>query len=163
MSGALALWKTAHILSAAVLLGTGAGIAFFCWFGYRAALRSGEIAVLRAVLRLTVIADAWLTAPAVVFQAMSGLILMKLLGWAYVSMWSITTWTLFLLVGVCWVPVVIIQIQLHGEAQRAVSLDALPARFHALFRVWFALGVPAFSAVVTVVYLMVAKPLPVAG
>ena len=40
MSGALAFWKTAHILSAAVLFGTGLGIAFHCWFGYRGAMRS---------------------------------------------------------------------------------------------------------------------------
>jgi len=32
---AFAFWKTAHVLSAAVVFGTGVGIAFFCWFGYR--------------------------------------------------------------------------------------------------------------------------------
>jgi uncharacterized membrane protein len=47
-----------------VILGTGFGIAFFTWFGYRSALRTGEIGVLRAMLRLTVIADTFLTAPA---------------------------------------------------------------------------------------------------
>jgi uncharacterized membrane protein len=31
-----------------------------------------------------------------------------------------------------------------------------------LFRLWFALGVPAFTAVVLIIYLMVAKPLAVA-
>ena len=60
MGSALAFWKTAHILSAAILLGTGIGIAFFCWFSYRSALRSGEISVLRSALRWTVIADACL-------------------------------------------------------------------------------------------------------
>ena len=52
MSDALSLWKTAHIVSAAILFGTGLGIAFFCWFGYRGALRRGEIGPLREVLRL---------------------------------------------------------------------------------------------------------------
>ena len=32
MSGAFVFWKAAHILSASILLGTGLGIAFFCWF-----------------------------------------------------------------------------------------------------------------------------------
>jgi uncharacterized membrane protein len=30
-------WKTAHVISAAILFGTGLGIAFFAWSGYRRA------------------------------------------------------------------------------------------------------------------------------
>ncbi|MGH8683125.1 MAG: DUF2269 family protein [Burkholderiales bacterium] len=163
MSDALSLWKTAHIMSAAILLGTGFGTAFFCWFGYRSALRTGEIGTLRATLRLTVIADACFIAPAVLFQAVSGVVLMRLLDWPLVSPWSLAAWGLFLLVGACWVPVVAIQLRLSREALRAASVNALPARFHRLFRLWFALGVPAFTAVVTIFYLMVAKPLTIAG
>lgn len=161
MSGGFALLKTAHILGAAVLFGTGIGIAFFSWFGYRSALRNGETAALRAVLRLTVIADAVLTAPAVLFQALSGVALMQSLGWPYSSTWSLATWALFLFVGACWLPVVAIQIRLAREARAAASVAALPESFHRLFRVWFALGVPAFASVVAIIYLMVAKPLPV--
>ena len=159
----LSFWKTAHILSAAILFGSGLGTAFFCWFGYRAAFRSGEIAALRAILRLTVRADAWLTAPAVAFQAISGLVLLEILGWPYASAWTTAVWALFLLAGACWLPVVAIQIRLYREALRAASLEALPLAFPRLFRVWFGLGVPAFTAVVVIVYLMVAKPLSVAG
>ena len=159
MTGALAFWKTAHVLSATILFGTGLGTAFFCWFGYRAALRSGEIASLRAILRLTVIADAAFTAPAVVFQAVSGIALVRLLGWPYVSTWSIAVWGLFALVGACWLPVVAIQVRLERDARRAASLQALPAQFHRIFRLWFALGVPAFAGVVLIIYLMVGKPL----
>jgi uncharacterized membrane protein len=72
-------------------------------------------------------------------------------------------WGLYGLVGTCWLPVVAIQMRLHRETQRVASLNALPAAFHRLFRLWFALGVPAFTAVVIIVYLMVAKPLAVAG
>jgi uncharacterized membrane protein len=79
VSDPLVFWKTAHILSAAILFGTGLGIAFFCWFSYRGVMRSGEIAVLRSALRWTVIADACFTTPAVVFQAASGLVLMNLM------------------------------------------------------------------------------------
>lgn len=156
-------WKTAHILSAAVLFGTGIGIAFFCWFGYRSAMRSGEIATLRSFLRLTAIADAWLTAPAVVFQAVSGTVLMNLLGWSLTSQWSVLVWALFVFVGACWLPVVAIQIRLKREAERASSVAALPERFHRLFRLWFGLGAPAFTAIVVIYYLMAARPLPVTG
>jgi uncharacterized membrane protein len=158
---AFAFWKTAHILSAAVILGTGFGIAFFTWFGYRGALRSRDIGALRVVLRLTVIADACFTAPAVVFQAASGVVLMNALGWPWVSAWSIAVWALFLLAGACWLPVLYIQARLNREAKAAASVDALPAWFYAWFRRWFALGVPAFVAVIAIYWLMIAKPLAV--
>jgi uncharacterized membrane protein len=153
------LWKAAHIISATILFGTGVGIAFFCWFGYRGALRSGEIAALRALLRLTVIADAWFTAPAIALQLVSGVALMHLRGWPLASPWAAASFALLALAGACWLPVVVIQIRLCREAQRAASIDALPAGFHWLFRVWFALGVPAFAALIVIFYLMVAKPL----
>ena len=161
MSGALALWKTAHILSAAVLFGTGLGIAFYCWFGYRHAMRSNDIGALRGTMRLTVVADAWLTAPAVVFQAVSGVVLMALLGWPLLSAWSAAVWSLFLFTGACWLPVVWIQILQWREARDAASVAALSDAFHARFRIWFALGVGAFAAVIVIYWLMVAKPLAI--
>ena len=160
---AFAFWKTAHILSAAVILGTGFGIAFFTWFGYRSAVRSKDIGALRVVLRLTVVADACFTAPAVAFQAVSGLVLSNSLGWPLVSPWSIAVWALFLLAGACWLPVLHIQVRLSRAAKEAPSIDALPAWFHAWFRRWLALGVPAFAAVIAIYWLMVAKPLAVSG
>lgn len=158
-----AFWKTAHILSAAILFGTGFGIAFFTWFGYRGAMRSRDIGALRSVLRLTVIADACLTAPAVAFQAVSGVVLMNHLGWALASAWSIAVWALFLLAGACWLPVLHIQARSSRASREAPSIDALPAWFHAWFRWWFALGIPAFAAVIAIYWMMVAKPLAVAG
>lgn len=163
MNGALVFWKTAHILSASILLGTGLGIAFFCWFSYRSALRSGEIAVLRSALRWTVVADACFTAPAVVFQAVSGLVLMNLMGWPLTSPWSVAVWTLFVLTGACWLPVVVIQVQLSRESERTPSVASLPARFHQRFRLWFLLGIPAFTAIILIYYFMIAKPLAIAG
>jgi uncharacterized membrane protein len=161
VSAALAFWKTAHILSAAVLFGTGIGIAFFCWFGYRHAMRAGDIGALRGTMRLTVVADAWLTAPAVVFQAVSGVVLMMLLGWPLISLWSMAVWALFIFTGACWLPVVWIQILQWREARDAASTTALSRAFHYRFRVWFALGVAAFAAVMAIYWLMVAKPMQV--
>jgi uncharacterized membrane protein len=161
MSGALAFWKTAHILSAAVLFGTGLGIAFYCWFGYRNAMRVGDVGSLRATLRLTVLADAWLTAPAIVFQAVSGVVLMILLGWPFLSAWSVAVWSLFVFTGACWLPVVWIQVLQWREARDAVSVLALRDVFHRRFRVWFTLGVMAFTAVIAIYWLMVTKPLTI--
>lgn len=155
------LWKTAHVVSGAVIFGTGLGIAFYCWFGYRGALRSRDIGALRSVLRLTVAADAWLTAVAVAFQAASGLRLMSGLGWPFDSAWSIAVWSLYAFAGACWIPVVFIQVRLARTAQDVPSIEWLPRSFHRWFRLWFALGVPAFLAVIAIFWLMVAKPLAV--
>ena len=153
------LWKTAHVIAAAVVFGTGLGIAFFAWFGYRRAMAVGEIDGLRSVLRLTVIADSCFTAPAVVLQLVSGLVLMQLNAWSLSSAWSIAVFVLFGLVGVLWLPVVVIQILMSREAYRVTSVKDLSARFHRRFAFWFVLGIPAFLIVIGIFYLMVAKPL----
>jgi len=156
------IWKTVHVLSATVLLGTGTGIAFFCWFGSRDAIRRGDIGALRVVLQFTVKADAVFTAPAVVLQLLSGAFLLNLSGWSWWSPWSLTVLGLFAFVGACWLPVVWIQVRLKRLAETAPSIAGLPPEFANLFRVWFLLGIPAFASVVTIVFLMVAKPLAVA-
>ncbi|MFN0303728.1 MAG: DUF2269 family protein [Burkholderiales bacterium] len=51
-----ALAKWLHVLSAAILFGTGAGIAFFTWVGYVRCKRTRDLAGLRQILEITVIA-----------------------------------------------------------------------------------------------------------
>ena len=65
-----------------------------------------------------------------------------------------------MLVGLCWLPVVWIQIRLRDLAADAARAAAprLPARYFALFRVWFALGWPAFLGVIAIFALMIWKP-----
>ena len=157
---AYGLWKTAHVVSAAILFGTGLGIAFFAWFGYRRALLDRRIEGLRLVLRLTVIADTCFTAPAVIFQLLSGLVLIRINGWPTFRPWSLWVFSLFALTGACWLPVVVIQLLLSREGNGTNSVDALSQRFHRRYRWWVSLGVPAFLAVVGIFWLMVAKPLP---
>jgi uncharacterized membrane protein len=113
------------------------------------------------VLGIVVIADTWFTAPAVLFQAVSGFVLMHLNSWPLLSPWSITVFSLFLLIGALWLPVVVIQMVLNREADRTASIDDLSIRFHRLYIWWFALGVPAFCIVVVMYFLMVVKLLPV--
>lgn len=152
-------WKTAHIISAAVLFGTGMGIAFFAWFGYRRALKNNSIEALRTVLQLTVLGDTCFTAPAVAFQIISGMVLIGLNGWPWISPWSMTALGLYLAVGFLWLPVVYIQIILAREADQQTSIGDLSPQFHRRFRTWFILGIPAFLLVIYLYYLMVAKTL----
>ncbi len=154
-------WKFAHVSSATILMGTGIGIAFFCWFGSRQAIAHGEIGALRIVLRFTVIADAIFTAPAAIFQFVSGAVLLEHLGWSWHSPWTLSVLALFVLVGACWLPVVWIQIQLSRLANAAPTITQLPPRFLRLFRIWLLLGLPAFASVVMLVFMMVAKPMAV--
>ena len=154
-------WKLVHVLSAGVLFGTGMGIAFFAWFGYRRAMEIGEIDGLRTVLRLTVLGDAVFTAPAVLIQLVSGLVLVQQNQWSLLSPWALTVLGLYLLVGVLWLPVVLIQILMSREAAAASSIASLSAGFHRRYRIWFVLGVPAFLLVIVIFYLMIAKPLAV--
>ena len=149
------LLKLLHILGAAVLFGTGLGIAFFMWFGCREALRRGHIDLLRGILRRTVIADALFTATAAVLQPLSGLGLYAMAGLSWRQPWLWAVLGLYVFVGLCWLPVVALQIRLRDAAVAATTIDGLPAGFHRDLRRWFVLGWPAFSAVIALYGLMV--------
>lgn len=63
------------------------------------------------------------------------------------------------LAGACWLPVVWLQLRMRDIALLAVEQGgALPAAYWRCQRLWFVLGVPAFSGLVVVFWLMVFKP-----
>lgn len=151
------LLKAIHIASAAVLFGTGLGIAFFKWITDR----TGNVGAIRVVSEKVVLADWLFTLPAIVVQLLTGLALAKLLGYPVSRGWLAWSIALFCLAGACWIPVVWLQIRMRDLA-RASEREGLPvtANYRAYARLWFWLGVPAFAAVVLVFWLMVAKPGP---
>ena len=124
-------------------------------------MRLRDIGSLRTILRLTVMGDLIFTAPAVIFQVISGLALMHLDGWSYTSRWSETVLGLYVAVGLLWLPVVVLQFVLSRDAEQAESVEHLSAGFSRRFVVWFVLGIPAFLLVITIYYLMISKALPV--
>jgi uncharacterized membrane protein len=147
--------KTVHILSATVLFGTGLGTAWFM----RRADRSGDAVTIAATARSVVLADWLFTLQAVILQPLSGFWLMDMVGYASTESWLIWTYGLYLLAGACWLPVVWLQIRMRDLAAAAVADGApLPVLYRRYARTWFALGWPAFTAVILIVYLMVAKP-----
>ncbi len=150
------LWiKWLHILSATVLFGTGLGIAFFKWW----ADRCREVQVTAAVMRAVVRADWLFTAPAVVIQLATGLWLAASADYPLDEGWVLWALLLYLLAGSCWLPVVWLQLRMRDQAlAAAASGEPLPRRYHSYRRIWITLGVPAFSALVGVFYLMVFKP-----
>lgn len=152
----LYLWlKWAHIVSSTVLFGTGAGIAFF----FIRAHRTKDVRIIAAVSRDVVWADAVFTATAVVLQPVTGIALALLGGYPLTTPWIEMSLALYVLIGCCWLPVVWLQIRMRDLAQVAATSGApVPPEFCHYYRWWIALGWPAFTGVLIVFYLMVAKP-----
>ncbi len=149
--------KTLHILSMVILFGTGLGSAFYKWM----ADRSGNIAHIAATNRHVVLADWIFTTPTVIFQPISGLWMVYLLELPLTTPWIAVSLFLFVLAGLCWLPVVWLQIRMHKISEEAVASESsLPENYWRMARLWFWLGIPAFTSMVLVVMLMVFKHIP---
>ena len=147
--------KYLHVIGAAVLLGTGAGIAFFMLLAHR----TGDAKVIAGVARIVVIADFLFTATAVVAQPITGVAL------AWVGRLfavgrldralhrALPRYRRVLAAGR-------VDADAHARAgRRGGGRGApLPRAYHRLFRLWFAFGFPAFAAVLAIFWLMIARP-----
>ncbi len=145
----------AHIIGAAVLLGTGIGIAFFMLMAHR----TGDARIVAHTASVVVIADILFTATAVVAQPVTGGLLAMQDGYPLVRGWIAASLALYAVTGAFWLPVVWMQARMRDLA-RAASLSGgpLPAVYHRLWRAWFICGFPAFAAVIAIIALMVTKP-----
>ncbi len=144
-----------HVIGACVLLGTGAGIAFFMLMAHR----SGDARIIAHTAGVVVLGDLLFTTTAVVLQPVTGVLLALRLGWSLTEGWIVLSLLLYVLTGLFWLPVVWIQLRLRAYArQGAEAGGALPSGYHRLFRIWFACGVPAFAAVLAILWLMLARP-----
>jgi uncharacterized membrane protein len=149
------LLKYLHVLGAIVLLGTGIGIAFFMAMAHRT--RRAE--TIAAVARIVVIADFVFTATAVVAQPITGVLLAAEVGWPLDASWIVASIALYVITGAFWVPVVFIQARMRRLAEAAARAGEAPGpAYRRLYRVWFACGIPAFGAVLAILWLMIARP-----
>ncbi len=149
------LLRLAHVLGATVLFGTGAGIAFFMVMAHR----TRDPRTIAHVAATVVVADTVFTATAVILQPITGIWLAHEVGWSLSEGWIALSLALYVVTGLFWLPVVWIQIRVRDLA-RAASGDgqALDATYERLFRIWFACGLPAFAAVLTILWLMLVRP-----
>ena len=144
--------KFLHIIGASVLLGTGAGIAFFMLLAHL----TRKPIVIAGVARIVVIADFVFTATAVVAQPITGLLLVRSVGYSLTDAWILWSIILYVITGLFWLPVVWMQIRLRDLAhEAAITASELPPTYHRLFWCWFAFGFPAFAAVVIIFWLMI--------
>jgi uncharacterized membrane protein len=147
--------KFLHVIGATVLLGTGAGIAFFMLLAHR----TGDTKLIAGVARIVVIADYVFTSTAVILQPITGVLLAKSVGYELTEGWIVASIALYIFTGMFWLPVVWMQVRMRNLAREAVAADApLPTQYHRLFRLWFAFGFPAFAAVLLIFWLMIARP-----
>lgn len=147
--------KYVHILGAAILFGTGLGIAFFMFM----ADRQGTPELIAGTVRIVVIADFLFTATAVIVQPATGLLLAALAGYDLMESWIVLSIFLYLLIGAFWLPVVWLQIRIREMAEEAVREGTpLSPRYRHFMRIWFWCGWPAFFSILVIFYLMIAKP-----
>ena len=149
------LLKVVHVIGAAVLFGTGVGIAFFMLMAHR----TRDAALVAHTATVVVVADTIFTASAVVLQPVTGAGLARLAGFPLFGGWMGLSLVLYIVTGVFWLPVVWMQLRMRNLAREAVHTgQPLPSAYFHLFRLWFEFGFPAFAAVVGIIWLMVAKP-----
>lgn len=147
--------KFLHVIGATVLLGTGAGIAFFMLMAHR----GGEPAVIAGTARTVVLADYVFTAAAVIAQPITGVLLARAAGYPLTEGWIMAATFLYVVTGLFWLPVVVMQKRMRDLAVEAVRTGGeLPPAYHRLFRRWLACGFPAFAAVLAIFWLMITRP-----
>lgn len=148
--------KWLHIVSSTLLFGTGIGSAWYMLF----ATLSRDVRAVAVVTKNVVTADWLFTATTAVLQPATGFYMIHLAGYPLHSRWIMWSIALYILAGACWLPVVWLQIRMRDLAAQAVRADTpLPAQYWRYFKIWVALGVPAFAAFIAIFWLMVAKPM----
>ncbi|NOD77141.1 MULTISPECIES: DUF2269 domain-containing protein [unclassified Ruegeria] len=144
-----------HVIGACVLLGTGAGIAFFMLMAHR----SNDPKIIAHTAGIVALADLLFTTTAVILQPITGTLLAWRIGWSLSEGWIALSLVLYVLTGLFWLPVVWVQLRMRDYARTAAEQgSSLPQDYYRLFRFWFACGVPAFLAVLVILWLMIARP-----
>ena len=147
--------KWLHIISATLLFGTGLGSAYYKF----QTDRSGSTRAIAITNRNVVIADWIFTTPTIILQPLTGLGLIYVSGYSFSEPWVWISIVLFCIAGLCWLPVVYLQIVMRNLSEESLhGNNVLPEKYWHLARCWFWLGVPAFISIVAVFGLMVLKP-----
>lgn len=148
------LLKYWHILSAFLLFGTGLGSAFYKWM----ADRSGNIQHIAITNKHVVFADWIFTTPTIIMQPLTGLWMVSIAQLPLSTSWLVISLGLYVFAGLCWLPVVYLQIKMKQMTELAViTKSELPTQYWKFARMWFWLGVLAFIAITAVIFLMVFK------
>jgi uncharacterized membrane protein len=147
--------KYLHVIGSMVILGTGAGIAFFMVMAHQ----SRDATFVARTARVVVLADFIFTATAIIAQPITGYLLLRETDMSLSQGWLVASLVLYGVAGAFWLPVIWMQMQMRDLAEGAAAAgESLPARYHRLFGWWLALGFPGFGSVMLIIWLMIAKP-----
>ena len=141
--------KLIHILSATIMIGTGLGSAFYLFLTYKRT----QVSTVKDVLKLVVLADKIFTAPSIIVQLTTGIMLSNLLGMTYTN-WFWIVISVSSMVFILWGRAAFIQLKLRKILDQE---NQISKKFHKLMKIWFYLGVPSFLASVFLYYMMVYK------
>ncbi len=120
--------------------------------------RSKNLEHINVTNRNVVTADWMFTTPTIIFQPISGIWMANIIGLPLTTFWISASIGLYILAGVCWLPVVWLQIRMSKMSQTAIDNQRpLPGDYWMYTKIWFWLGVPAFISMVLVIFLMVFK------
>ena len=104
-------------------------------------------------------ADFLFTLPAVILQPVTGAMLVAKGGFDPAQRWLVVSYALYVVAGLCWLPVVWLQIRMKRMLEEKAAGAAFDsAAYERLRKVWFLLGWPAFLGLTVVFWLMVTKP-----
>lgn len=144
--------KVIHILSATILFGLGSGTVFFKVM----ADKSGDHAAIAVTSRHVVLADLWFTTPTVILQPVTGFLLAGQLSTSIWEGWLGWSIVMYLITGLCWLPVVVLQIRMRDLAVDSLAHgQPLPSLYYHYAKIWLWLGVPAFFGMIGITTLMV--------
>ena len=142
--------KLIHIVSATLMIGAVIGSAFYLFLSYK----RYQASTLKDVLKLVVMADSVFTAPSIIIQFITGMMLSSMLSLTSTD-WFLIVMGVSGLILVMWLRAAFLQIKLRKILEKE---NEITPEFHHLMKVWFYLGVPSFLGALYLYYLMVYKP-----
>lgn len=146
--------KYIHIISSILMVGTGFGSALYVFL----ANRTNNLQVQYFANRTVVFLDWIITTPTVIIQPISGLMLAHAMKINLLSNWSLNVYFFYIIVGLAWLPVVWLQIQMKKMTDHAVHHhEPLNSKYKRYQRAWELLGYIGFSGATILFFLMVTK------
>jgi len=147
--------KIIHVISAMILFGVGIGTALYMML----VNQQSDLKLIAKVTRQVVFADWCFTATSGLIQAVTGLWMVYLEGYSFTELWILGSIIGYVIAGLCWFPVVYLQIKCRDLACSAVkSNQPLPKVYYRYFNTWRILGIPAFLSLIVVFYFMANRP-----
>lgn len=123
--------KFIHIMNVTILFGTGIGIAIFSFWAHM----TNDVRIIPYAFKKTVLADLIFTTPAIIIQPVSGLLLVHYKGYNLFETWLCISYILYIIAGLCCLPVVWLQIQIRNIANQALvnKSHKLPDKYYNFF------------------------------